>query len=927
MKTFPHKRTQLMMAAGVLWLAGCGGAKDADLVSAGKASLAKNDVKSAVVQLKSALQADASSAEARYLLGKALLQSGDAESAAVELSKARELKFPDDQVLPELAEALMVQGRFKQVIDEFAGRTLSKPLATAELKTSVAMANARLGQFDAATKSINEALAASPKFPSAMLLQAKLMAGKGDADGALALIDSVVASGTMKADAYLLRGDIMIRAKRDTKAAVEAYRKALEGAPDGLLAHVAIISVYMNEKNIPAARAQFAELKKVLPDHPQTWFTEAQIAYLDGDFKKAREVSNQLLQLAPNGARVRQFAGTLDLQQNSLLQAEANLAKAVQLAPEMVVARRLLATTYLRMGQPDKALPVLGPLLAVEKPAVETLALAAEAHLLAGDVLKAETYYTAASKAGSQDANIRTALALTQLAKGKADQAFDTLESVAASDPSDVANMALITARMRRGEMDQAAKAIEQLQHKMPNRPMAPHLMGRLQLLRGDAAAARASFERALKIDPAFFPSVVSLGGLDVAEQKFDQARTRFEGLAKTDPNNVKAKLAVIDLRMRSGQPHQEVVKLLTDLVKEHPAEPAPSMALIALLVNAKDYKQALVTAQEAAARLPENVEILDALGRMQSESGDTQQAVTTFNKLIAMQPKAEWPYLKLSDLYARKKDFPAAMLQLKRALDAAPGSVEAQRRLIALAIQTKDLPQAFAQARGLQKRSPDSALGFVFEGDVHATQKQWKEAVAAYRVAAGKPGDLGRAPAKLHHAMLQAGQTAEADAFATSWTKAHPQDWEFRIHLGDNDMVAGKAALAEKHYLEVLKLQPSNVSALNNMAWIWTQRGQKGAVGFAEKAAIVSPGNASVLDTLALALVSEGQLDRAIQTQRQAVMLAPSDYAMAVRLSSIYAKAGKKTEALAELSKVEKAGAKYSGQAEVAKLKASLGG
>jgi len=51
------------------------------------------------------------------------------------------------------------------------------------------------------------------------------------------------------------------------------------------------------------------------------------------------------------------------LQVNSLVQAEAYLAKGMQLAPESVLMRRLLTTTYMRSGQPAKALATVQPLL------------------------------------------------------------------------------------------------------------------------------------------------------------------------------------------------------------------------------------------------------------------------------------------------------------------------------------------------------------------------------------------------------------------------------------------------------------------------------------------------------------------------------------------------------------------------------------
>ena len=79
---------RLIAFAASLALGACSGDSADSLVASAKAHLAKNDVKSAQIELKSALQKNSESAEARFLLGKTLLDGGDADAAAVELGKA-----------------------------------------------------------------------------------------------------------------------------------------------------------------------------------------------------------------------------------------------------------------------------------------------------------------------------------------------------------------------------------------------------------------------------------------------------------------------------------------------------------------------------------------------------------------------------------------------------------------------------------------------------------------------------------------------------------------------------------------------------------------------------------------------------------------------------------------------------------------------
>ena len=102
----------LLVCAG---LVGCSKESPDALIASAKSYLDKGDPKSAVIQLKNALQANPESGEARFLLGKAFLQADDPVSAAVELGKASRLKYPDDAVVPLRARALLQQAEAKKI--------------------------------------------------------------------------------------------------------------------------------------------------------------------------------------------------------------------------------------------------------------------------------------------------------------------------------------------------------------------------------------------------------------------------------------------------------------------------------------------------------------------------------------------------------------------------------------------------------------------------------------------------------------------------------------------------------------------------------------------------------------------------------------------------------------------------------------------
>ncbi len=914
-----------LVVAGLL-STGCGDGSSSDPAASAKEFSKKGDHAAAAVQLKSALQQSPASAELRFLLGSALLDMGDAASAEVELRKAADLKHPVEAVAPKLARALLYRGEHKKLLEEFGKVDLPQPEAAAQLQAVLAESALMTGDKDAAQARVDKAVALAPSAPQVLLAQASLKGSAGDYDGALAILDGLIAKESGSTAALLLKGGFQQHLKRDTDGAIATFEKVLAIAPKSLPAHTALIGIQLARRDGEKAKAQFEAMKKVLPNHPQTQFFEAQIASQSGDFKQAREITLKLLQIAPTEPRLLQFAGAVELQMNSLVQAETYLAKALSLTPNLPLARRLLATTYLKMGNPPKALSVLRANLEAFPDDKESLALAAEAHLHAGDPKTAEAFFLKAAKLEPNDTRLRTAVALTQLSRGNTSAAFSELESIAASDKQTHSDMALISARLRRGELPEALKAIEAFEKKDPKNPLPSNLRGRTLFLLGNLPEARKSFELALSKSPAFFPAVSSLAGLDAVEGKRDAALQRYTDFLKANPKNEQALLALADVKARTGASAEDVQRAAEAAIQANPNDKASRLFLINYLLSRRDAKGAMVAAQAATAAIPNDGQLLEALGKAQTAAGDYNQALYTFATFSTLFPKSPEPYLRMADAHLLANNLNEAMLNLRRALDLAPGVIAAQRSLISVALQMKKPQLGIEVARTMQKQRPNDAVGYMFEGDVETSQKNWDAAIAAYRKGLDKknPDAL---PVRLHEALVAAKRTAEADKFEATWLSTNPKDAGFLIYLGDLALVRTNFAVAEQRYLETLKLEPNNALALNNVGWMMARQGKTGAVEFAQKAVRINPDSAAMHDTLAFALEAAKDLPGAISASRQATSIAPNNPGLRLHLAKLLLKDGKKAEARTELETLAKLGAKFAGQPEVSTLLKEAGG
>ena len=915
-----------LCVAIALGLLGCGrGSTPEALIAAGKESLAKKDPKAAVVSFKAAMQADPKSTEARFQLALALLAAGDSETAASELVRALDQKHDAQAVMPVLARALVQSGQHKKLVNLYGDAKLGNKAALASYKTSVATAWFALGDKAKAETALAAAFAAVPDFGPALLIKARILAGVRDADGAKALVEKALAADPNAHEAWQLSGELATFFKRDAGAGAEAFRKAVTIDPGYIQGHLSLISALIAARDIPAAKAQAEKLRAILPKHPQTLFVDAQIAFAEKDMTKSRELTQQLMRFGSHHVGVLQLSGAVEAQVGSLVVAESRFSKALQIEPNLAVARRNLALVYMKLGQAQRALDTVQPLLGPNYAYADAHAVAGDAYLRLGNPGAAQTSFTRAAELDPDNDRIQTAIALTQLSRGDPDAAFAQLGALSGKSKDTFADSALVSARLKRREYDAALSAVDLMAKKQPADATVAELRGRIHLQRRDYASARKAFEEALKLDPNLFAAVANLATIDSIEGKAAQARARFEAAVKADARNHFARMALADILLRNGAPLDQVKALLRDAILAAPAEAGPRLQLIDITLKKRQYKEALAVAQEAAAAMPTDLAVLDAVGRAQAESGDTEQAISTFRRIAAIEQSSGMAYVRLADVYKTSGKRAAAETALRKAMEVDPNLLPAQDALLELLLTTNRAKDALDLARQIQQRRPKDADGYAFEALVHQRLKAPDAAFAALRKGLAVPGSSPEIARLLYTGMLRAGRTAEADRFAEAWFKDHPEDLAFDYQMALTALTRLEMAQAETRLRRIVGKRPNHPLALNNLAWVLAYQNKAGGIEYAQRAVNLLPDRPALMDTLAMTLALDKQYAKALDLQKSAVALATEDKGLRLNLAKIALQAGDKTLAKAELEALKSVGPTLPYYEEVNRLLKSI--
>ncbi len=916
---------QLCMGALLLVMAGCSGPDPAKLIESAQSNIAKGDTNTAIIELKTVLQQRPDAGQARYLLGKALLAKGDATGAAVELRKALELNHAANDVVPELAQSMFLLGQHEKLVQEFDKTKLTAPQAIADLNLTLAEALVLLGRTEQARSAADASLAAVPGYGPANLFKIRLQAGRGDVDGALAALDAELAKRPRDHKAWTLKASLLHYVKRDVAGALAAYRQAIAGQPKDLDAHSGALTLLLDERNLEVARTQLAEMREAFPNSPLTQYFEGYLALLERKFDRALEITQQLLRVAPGDPRALQLAGLVQFERGSFVQAEPLLAKALQVSPGLGLARRALTLTHLGRGEPVKALAVMQPLLEQPNPYASDLKMKAQAHMQQGDLAKAEEAFARAAKIDPDNPVRQTDLAVSKILRGDVDTGLAMLRSLAADKDSSAADMPLIAALIQRRDFPGALQAIEIFEKKQPDRPVAANLRARVLLAQGNRQGATQAFEQALKIQPSFLPAASGLAELALADNRPAVAQKYLDDALSADPRSSEALLANASLKARIGAPKEDILALFNGAIRGAPQDRGLHVALIGYLLESKDRKGAIEAAQRASAALPDDPDVVEMLGRAQLAAGEANQAAATFGKLAGLLPNSPMPHMRLAQVHHAAKDREAEIQSLKRALAIAPDNLPTQRVLINAHLAKGEAAAALEVARKVQQQRPKQDEGYLFEGTIEGGRQRFDQAVQAYRAGMKATGGTSELVMGLHAALTAAKQQAQADKQAAEWLRTHPRDTVFRFYLGDLAMAQGDLASAETRYRDVLKIQPDQAQALNNVAWLMAKAQKPGAVAMAERALRLQPNSSSFMDTLALALAADGQSAKAVQQAKKALAIDDKNPALRLNLARLMIQAGDKADAKVELESLAALKDAFPYQKEVAELLKSL--
>lgn len=422
----------------------------------------------------------------------------------------------------------------------------------------------------------------------------------------------------------------------------------------------------------------------------------------------------------------------------------------------------------------------------------------------------------------------------------------------------------MVQARGRqRAELQQ--EAMDGLRQAVENDPTLVEaflLIARLNLLPGgDKNEITEATSRAIELlddDPRDQSAAYVLRALtrDSDEEKLAD----LDAAVKVDPENIEAFQARAALRLKNNDVEGAMSDLETVLMKD-PTNQQVAGAAVQKLVDLNRVEEALdLTTKALSAKPSEGMYRMRAI--LYRSQDKLEEAMSDLNKAIAMQPKDPMTLLQRAELALDREDVKSAKEDLRAALKAAPGIINADATIALraqIAVEENRLPDAINDAKLLVDRNPEDLFRRLRLANLYTIDKRPRKAIDVLSSALNIDPKNAMILRSRGDALLSVGDHAGAI-----------DDYETAISsLGNIDESADDRQKAEA------------AGAYNNLSWVLSTspiesvRDGKRALELGEKAAkLTNYEQAHILSTLAAAHAELGDFPQAIEWSTKAVEL-----------------------------------------------------
>ncbi|MEO0410710.1 MAG: XrtA/PEP-CTERM system TPR-repeat protein PrsT [Pseudomonadota bacterium] len=851
--------TAMAVVIGMLAAPTVGYAADVEqsktFVESARAQYEKGDMRATQIELKNALKADPNNVDARLFLAEIYLDGNNGLAAQPEIEAARAAGASVNETRLEMGKAYLYQRQWDRALSELRISDIPDDKKRAAYRERV---RAMMGQkeYETAQEEVDTALNLYPEAPELLVEKARTFVRLRKPEDAMKTVDEALSYDPSNVDSLLVKGDLT-RSMVGLEESLAFFSQAAELAPENINARLERAATLVDLRREGEAGDDIAAVYSKVPEHPLAHYLSAVTLARKKDYEGAQELMNRTRGTLVSYLPAQQFEGVLAYELGNYSVAIEKMEGVVDRLPNSIVARRVLGATYLRQKNAKAALEMLEPLFENGQDDAALLTLIGTAKAQTGEFDEAMTFFENAVAAAPDKTDLRTQLAMSRIALGDSGRATEELESVLDIEPDSLNAMVMLSLiDLREGRYKESLETSRKLVKTYPELSLGYNLVGAGELGLNNLDEARNYFELSLSKDPEYHEARRNLAQLYRVEGKFAEARRQYLRILEQDRQSAKTMLQLAALARTEGNV-EESIEWLSKAVEAKPTALPPRLELVSAYLILGDNDRALNEALAADRDFQENPVTVQLLAKTYAVNGDFDRALTTFDRWIDLEPENINARRLKGRTYWRSGDVDRARDEFADALRVRGDHRAVLLDLINLEAAENRFERALSYASDLRTKYPSINVADVATGDLYMGAKNYRKAAEAYE-AAWNIQPTKKIAVNLNSAYMQMDQSKKAIDILEQWLQRNPSDLETRMAIANTHMLVGQYDNALEIYDDVLAIDGNNAAILNNVAWIYQQKGDSRMVEVAERAYDLDRDSPMIADTLGWILVKE---------------------------------------------------------------------
>jgi len=906
-----NKIIRLYLITGfVLLVTACDeGMSEQKMLQNARTYLQQGDPKTAAIELRNTLKQNSENGEARYLLGKLNFDMGNYTGAEKELRQAELANWDQEEVQLALAQIFIATKKYQNLLDEIADNKNWNAETRANILALRALANAGQNNIPQASNVLDRALSIKADALHVLITTAMFQLAS--------LRDGNIAETLQKArilypdntDVLLLQATQQIKNHHLTQAD-STFKKVISLDPVNLIstngrrARVGLARLQINQKDYDTADATLAPLLQRNNKDPEVNYLIGMLAFGQKNYNRAEVHLRETLITTPDHHPSQQLMGRVKYVLKNFEQAAHHLAEYLEAAPEDMAVRQLLTQTYIILNKPVQARNTLQKNLERDPDNAALLALLSQIEFNKGNINTGIQTLQRAIKSSPENISLRRQLIKAYISNEDTRQALDELKTFQKlSGNTNETQRLTISTYIKAGNFEKAITVAQKLMKKNPDNPDIIVINATLHASNNHEKQARHLFNKALQLQKNHPSATAGLARIEAKTGNTDKAIALYESLVDSDQSGTMPMLALSELAAQQKQ----VNDMLGWLEKARAIAPKETKARLILAnyyLQNNQNKKANIYIQEAIKITPEQPELLTLQGKMLLSQKRYSEALPPLKRLVNKRPDSADAHALLSQALLRQGMTKNAREHLTIALQKQKDHALATLLMIEIEFKDGNFTKSLNYTKQLQAAKPEHSMGYMQEGNIWLARKKYKQAYSAFNKAwqYQQTAELAK---KLFVTLKSTTTFDESITPLLTWLNTNPDDASTRITLATAYQAVGKNDKAIQEYEKTLEQTTDNSIALNNLAWLYSLKGNAKAIELAERAFRSAPEDAGIQDTYGWILVQQGQVDKGMRLIKQALETIPDNAEIRYHYATALIKSGSREQGAQILKKL----------------------